>query len=656
MNNLTIRKNFPRLPLDGRLDLTYRCNNYCRHCWLWEPSNSTSRANELSFAEIRDIVDQARAMGCQAWAISGGEPMLRSDFVEIFDYITQKTVSYKLNTNGTLITPEIAQLLRRNGNTMVAIYGATPDVHDHVTRTPGSYKAAMQGFAYLKEAGVNFTVQIIPMRDNFHQYDQMVQLALTLSENIRVGAPWLWLSADGSAANNQGIINQRLDPKDVLQINKPNPAGAALNDSHKDESVRIAAGCGALTDGEYLFASCISERRDFHIDPYGGMSFCYYIKDPALRYDLRKGSFQEAWDEFIPSLAKLVRGGQEYRENCASCDLQSDCLWCPVYGYLEHGRYSAKVDYLCQVAQETRRFKENWKLTNLRYYHIGGITIQIASDFPMLEDTFKPKFEAFREDSPGEDTITIKLVSSVPTNSDLRLGQEIFRRPPWAIYQGRDSFVYRVITTDDDHSDPKTLAIVSRDHTQITIYRNHYIFKQGGLPSLTTFTSDQILLAPVLADRQGCFMHASGMIIAGQGLLFVGHSEAGKSTMLKMLRDQGEILCDDRIIVRRWPEGFRIHGTWSHGELPDVSPASAPLRAILFLEQAKTNQLIPIDDMQEKLGKLLSHVVKALITEEWWDKTLTLAGAIAAQVPIYQLKFDKSGQVRDVLKRLYEEI
>ena len=65
-------------------------------------------------------------------------------------------------------------------------------------------------------------------------------------------------------------------------------------------------------------------------------------------------------------------------------------------------------------------------------------------------------------------------------------------------------------------------------------------------------------------------------------MLFVGHSEAGKSTIVKMLKGQAKILCDDRIIVRKWPEGFRIHGTWGHGEVPDVSPDSAPLERDLF--------------------------------------------------------------------------
>ncbi len=113
------------------------------------------------------MADEARELGCQRWSISGGEPMLRPDFPEIFDYLTKKAVSYTLNTNGTLITPAIARLLKRKGSKLVALYGATPEVHDHITRTPGSFAAMMRGSAYLKEAGAGFTIQVIPMKDNY---------------------------------------------------------------------------------------------------------------------------------------------------------------------------------------------------------------------------------------------------------------------------------------------------------------------------------------------------------------------------------------------------------------------------------------------------------------------------------------------------------
>jgi MoaA/NifB/PqqE/SkfB family radical SAM enzyme len=611
------------------------------------PDVADLRDRELTFDEIRQIVDQARAMGCQAWGISGGEPMLRPDFAEIFEYISRNALTVKINTNGALITPKIARLLARSGKTMVALYGATAEVFDHITRTPGSFEATMRGIQYLKEAGTQFTVQIVPMRDNFHEYEQMLTLAETLSDDIRVGAAWLWLSADHNPARNREIIRQRLDPEQVLQIDMP---GAASHILAKDQLGEHQAGA----KDDFLFGNCIPSRRDFHIDPYGQMSFCYYVKDPALRYDLRQGTFQEAWEEFIPSLAGVVRGGQEYQENCGACTLRGDCRWCAVYSYLEHGRYSAKIDYLCQVAAATRRYKENWRLTHLRYYQIAGLTLSLSADFPITDGIFSAKFEKFRVDKPGDETLSIKLVTGVPKLSELNLGKEIYRKPPWAIYQQANSFVYRGIASEEDYDDPRSLAIVNGDYSQMTICRESKIYDHLSLQSLTTFVSDQILLAPALAHRQAFYMHSSAMVINGKGLLFVGHSEVGKSTMIKMLRGQGEILCDDRNIVRRWPDGFHVHGTWSPGELPDISPAGAPLRAVLFLEQAQTNELILIDEKSVRLGKVLSHLVKGVETEEWWDKVLTLAGEMVKEVPMYRLKFDKSGKVIEVLQELLQ--
>ena len=335
----------PRIPLEGNLDLTYRCNNNCRHCWLRISPKAKERKSELSFEEIKRVVHEARKIGCQRWNLSGGEPMLRPDFAEIFDFATSKSVAYSLNTNGTLITREIAALLRRKGSKMVALYGATPEVHDYVTRHPGSFEATMQGFAYLKEAGAGITVQLIPMRANYHQFDAMVELAQCLSSHYRIGVAWLYLSASGSPRRNAEIARQRLDPKDVIELDKPD---LSYEEWLSDQETTV---CHKTSGDDRLYAKCIANRRDFHVDPYGHMTFCSFIKDPARRYDLRTGSFQEAWEVFIPALADKIRGGEEYRKNCGACDLRQDCRWCDVYSYLEHSRHGARVDYLCQVAR-----------------------------------------------------------------------------------------------------------------------------------------------------------------------------------------------------------------------------------------------------------------------------------------------------------------
>ncbi|MEI6261836.1 MAG: hypothetical protein WCR46_18290 [Deltaproteobacteria bacterium] len=74
--------------------------------------------------------------------------------------------------------------------------------------------------------------------------------------------------------------------------------------------------------------------------------------------------------------------------------------WCPVYGWLEHGRFSAPVEHLCAVAGESKKFKEDWQANHRRYFQIAGITIQVDSDLPIDDHTFHPKFASFRADGP----------------------------------------------------------------------------------------------------------------------------------------------------------------------------------------------------------------------------------------------------------------
>jgi len=637
----------PRLPLEGSLDLTYRCNNNCRHCWLRIPPASPQRQKELSFDEIRRIVDDARAMGCRKWFVSGGEPMLRQDFAQVLEYITCRSASYSLNTNGTLITPAIARLLTRKGTKMVALYGATPEVHDHITRHPGSFEATMRGVAYLKEAGAGFVVQLVPMRDNYHQYRDMVRLAESLSPHWRIGASWLYFSADGDGQRNREIQRQRLAPEVVVELDLPNPAHDEAGEGDQRHSF-----CRDSEDSR-LFAKCIANRQEFHVDPYGGMSFCCFIKDPALRFDLRSGSFGQGWDEFIPALADRVRGAAEYQEGCAACQVRTDCSWCPAYGYLEHQRFDAKVDYLCQVARETARWKREWQANHRRYYRIAGITVQVDSDVPITATTFGPQFTPFLVEDPGKDTVRLRHHFSLPDLGDGALDHEVYRKAPWAIYRKGSSWIYTVIGPGSSREPPSIVAVFNADYTRARIYHDgDEAFRRGGHGALTLFATDQLLLAQILADRQGCYLHSSGIVLDGKGLLFAGHSEAGKSTMVKMLKDHAEILCDDRNIVRRWPDGFRIHGTWSHGEVPTVSANSAPLRAILFLDKAPENRLVPLESTHEILPRLLACLIKPFVTAEWWDRMLPLLERIANEVPCYSLRFDKSGQVVPLLKGL----
>jgi len=239
-----------------------------------------------------------------------------------------------------------------------------------------------------------------------------------------------------------------------------------------------------------------------------------------------------------------------------------------------------------------------------------------------------------------------------PTNKQER-GRLVYSKPPWDIYEIEKNWMYMCYSRFLGKKRYHIVAFMDQGHTKAGIFHaKDAVFRKGGFQALTLMPTDQILLARVLADREGCFLHSSGVILDGKGMLFAGHSEAGKTTMVKMLQDKSEILCDDRMILRNWEDGFRIHGTWSHGDIPEVSAASAPLRGIFFLNKSLDNRINPIDERGTIVRKLLSCMIRPMVCADWWEKTLSLVEKITCSVPCYDLYFDKSGRIVDLLMKI----
>jgi radical SAM protein with 4Fe4S-binding SPASM domain len=494
---------------------------------------------------------------------------------------------------------------------------------------------------------VEFIVQVVPLKDNRHQLQDLIKLATTLSPAWRMGVNVLHLDASRDPERNCQIRQQRLSPVDAVQLMKPN----LMYDG--DEGLRSEPACAGQPPGQHPLANCIFNREEFHIDPYGQLSFCPLIKDAALRYDLRRGNFKEGWENFLPSLIERVKISQD-NNRCGDCSLSSSCTWCPGFAYLESGSYTGKVDYLCQVAAENQAYLMGWTKRHRRFYQVAGITIQLTSELPITDTTFLPVFRIFETDTPGDDVVTINHHFHLPEIKPDRLGKMICQFPPWTVYQQNNArFFLSKPLLDGQEGQLNMVAVFNHDLTRLRIYSDSQAaFNLSPMSALTLWATDQIYLAMILARRQACILHSSGLVFKGHGLLFVGHSEAGKSTICKLFRNRAEILCDDRNVLRRWPSGYRIHGTWSHGEIPDVSAGSAPLAGIFFLEKSAGNEVLPLTNQALIRKQLLACLIRSFATVDWWEKMLDLIAQIAAEVPCYRLKFDTSGQIVHQLEAL----
>ncbi|HEB84921.1 MAG TPA: hypothetical protein ENI92_07985 [Bacteroidetes bacterium] len=294
-------------------------------------------------------------------------------------------------------------------------------------------------------------------------------------------------------------------------------------------------------------------------------------------------------------------------------------------------------------------------MSKRRWYQIAGITIQVEADVPITETTFHHKFDLFRVEGPGDDTFILHHHFTPPEIDFSSLPEAVYEEPPWIIYRDGPKSIYVNLRPDGRPAPEKQVVVHSANENRADIYSGsgqEKAFRRGGMESLSLLPTDQVLIASLLPSRQACYLHSSAMILDESGLLFVGHSGAGKSTIAKLLRGRARLLCDDRNIVRFWPDGVKVHGTWHHGELPEVSSATAPLKAILFLEQDERHALVPVCEPNEAFRRLLPRLIRSYASREWWEKSLEILARIAREVPCHELRFAHDTGVVDLLEKL----
>jgi len=161
-----------RAPLSFELEITGRCNLDCRHCYINLPSNDPqARSGELTPREIDAIADQAVSMGTIWVLLSGGEPLLRGDFPEIYLSLKRKGLLVSVFTNATLVRDEHIALFRKYPprDIEVTVYGASPETYERVTRRPGSFAAFLSGLNRLLESDVKVRLKAMALRSNFHE-------------------------------------------------------------------------------------------------------------------------------------------------------------------------------------------------------------------------------------------------------------------------------------------------------------------------------------------------------------------------------------------------------------------------------------------------------------------------------------------------------
>lgn len=338
-------------PLLTELDveLTERCNNDCIHCYINLPEDDgNAKARELTTQEIKEIAKEAASLGCLVIRLTGGEPLLREDFEEIYVHIRKLGIKVLLFTNATLITPEIVRLFSRIPPLKpieVSVYGMKKRSYEAVSRVPGSFEKAWNGINLLLENKIPFVVKGTVLPPNRDEVEELIQWSKTIPWMDGEGVPLavlLDLRTRRDEKKNKLIMRLRLSPAEALELFSKNKE-EYLKSLKKFCSKFIGVtGDKLITCGAGIDKACV--------DAYGNLQLCMLLRHPDTTYNLREGSLEDALKNFFPKVRELRAKNPDYLSRCARCFLKGLCEQCPGKSWSEHGTLDTPVEYLCEYA------------------------------------------------------------------------------------------------------------------------------------------------------------------------------------------------------------------------------------------------------------------------------------------------------------------
>lgn len=156
-------------------NITRRCNLKCVHCYAH--AKNIHFDNELSTSEGKDLIDDLADFGVPVMLFSGGEPLVRKDLPELADYAVKKGMRAVISTNGTLITSQMARILKDIGLSYVGIsLDGMEEINDRFRGVRGAFRSALKGIENCKKAGIKVGLRFTINKSNVGQIPEIFNL------------------------------------------------------------------------------------------------------------------------------------------------------------------------------------------------------------------------------------------------------------------------------------------------------------------------------------------------------------------------------------------------------------------------------------------------------------------------------------------------
>jgi radical SAM protein with 4Fe4S-binding SPASM domain len=326
-----------RIPLEGLLETTFRCNLRCAHCYVsCAAGDAEALRHELPLSRWTRLLDELADAGGLFVTFSGGEPLLRPDFADLYRHALRAGLMVSVFTNGTLLDARYVDLFDewRPEHIEISLYGSTRETYERVTGVAGSFGRCQRGVEALHARGIALRLKSVALGWNAHELADMERLASGL------GVPFRF----------DGQLNPRVDcrpsPYRELQL-APQTLVAidALSTVRLDEMRRCLAGSTCSVAAPAPLYGCSAGLTSFTVDPAGRLLLCPLSRRAG--FDLRQGAFAEGWHEFLAAARS-----REWRTSspCRTCALMPLCDSCAGANEMESGDVEVPVGVFCEIA------------------------------------------------------------------------------------------------------------------------------------------------------------------------------------------------------------------------------------------------------------------------------------------------------------------
>ena len=325
-------------------ELTSACNLKCIHCRAC-PIDQRS-PEDLTTEEGKTLIEQIASFAKPVLVLSGGEPLVRPDVFELAEYGASQGLRIALATNGTLVTPEVAQQIKDSGiqRVSVSIDGASAKSHDKFRGTPGAFDEAWRGIETIKAAGVPFQINTTVTKHNIAEIPDILSLAI---ERGAVALHMFLLVPTGCGkeiADDEMIEPQEYErvlnwlydrSKDVKIGLKATCAPhyfRIMRQRAKEEGIRIAPethGFEAMTKG------CLAGSAVCFVSHKGEVYPCGYL--PVSAGNVRTQHFKDIWES--AEVFRVLRDEDNLQGKCGYCEFRSVCMGCRARAYGYTGNY-----------------------------------------------------------------------------------------------------------------------------------------------------------------------------------------------------------------------------------------------------------------------------------------------------------------------------